>query len=84
VSFFHLAPQPVVLALGDNATALKLISEAIADPKAATYTATFLEHRYEVRKATDRDGALEDLRAAYDACKDDGHRQSIADKLARF
>jgi len=71
----------VELALGDQPTALRLINEALNHPDATLFKASFFEHRAEVRKL--QPGAeIEDLFAAYDACKNDTHRESLSGKIA--
>jgi tetratricopeptide (TPR) repeat protein len=67
--------------LGNRDEALRLIDEALADPKAKAYEAPFFEHRWEIRKASGDPAAVEDLQKAHDSCKDSKHRDSLAAKL---
>ncbi|WP_088260137.1 hypothetical protein [Fimbriiglobus ruber] len=71
------------LALGNQPSALKLINDALAHPDSEMYKATFLEHRAEVRKA-EFGAYFEDMRAAEEACKNEKHKKSIADKIAKY
>ena len=70
-----------LFALGDRAEPLQLINEALADPKATTYRATLLEHRWEIRKAQSDPDAVEDLKQAHDCCTNHRHKAAIAARL---
>lgn len=70
-----------MLGLKDFQTALALIDEAIADPKAKAYQAAMTEHRWEVRKAAGEPNAIDDLEKAHDLCVDEKHTAALAKKL---
>ena len=67
--------------LGDLNQAITLIDEALAEPKAESYRATLLEHRYEIRKKRGDQKAIEDLQQAHHICQDGKHKGSLANKL---
>jgi tetratricopeptide (TPR) repeat protein len=64
--------------------ALKLLDEALADPKAANFRAALFEQRFEIRKACGEVDAIDDLRKAYEVCNDDKHKGSLGKKLAEI
>lgn len=68
--------------MNQGAEALRLIDEALADPKCVGYEAPFLEHRWQIRNASGDPNALDDLQKAHDCCRDAKHLDSLAAKLA--
>lgn len=72
------------LELGELDESLKLIDEALSDPRSKGYRSAFLEHRYEIRRKQGDADAVSDLQAAHDQCNDAKHKGSIATKLAQL
>lgn len=66
----------------DLSAALRLIDESLGDPKGKTYRASFLEHRWEIRKAGKDTSAIDDLQEAHDCCTNQKYKESLAKKLA--
>lgn len=89
-STVNLQPNPwnrywlskALLGLRDVPSALALIDEAIAEPKARSFRAAMYEHRWEIRKLRGDPDAFEDLVLAHGLCEDSKHKASLAAKLA--
>jgi len=62
--------------------ALSLIDDALADSKAKGFEATFLEHRWKMKKARGDGDAIDDLQKARDCCRDKKHKAALEERLA--
>jgi tetratricopeptide (TPR) repeat protein len=51
-----------LFALGDRSEAIRLIDDALADPKSESFRAAMLQHRWEIRKAQGDPAAVENLK----------------------
>src|SRR5262249_27014311 len=67
-----------MFSLGDRTSAMRLIDDALADPKSVSFRAAMLQHRWEIRKADGDPVAVEDLKQAYDCCTNDRHKAALA------
>lgn len=70
------------LGLGRVAEAFDLAEElCAATPSTDTYYSTYRRHRFHVRRARGDADAIEDLRAAYEACVDPKYREQLVAEL---
>lgn len=72
----------VVVHRGDFGRAVELIDAALVEPKAGSYAATFLEQRFNIRKARGDADAIVDLQKAHDSCVDGKYKGALAKRLA--
>ncbi len=70
-----------LLATKDNAGALRLIDEALDDSRSDRFRSAMLEHRYDVRIATNDSDAASDLREAFDRCENPKYKAALAKRL---